>query len=137
MQTQRTFLILVGAVLGIFILMLFFFSNTSANNQNPENPVLDGKTQIAGGYQEVYIKALSTGQYDKPQITVKKGIHVRLHFSAEKGAGCGSAFVMRDFGIQLVSKNGSEQIATFTPQKSGTFEYSCMMRMFIGKMTVV
>lgn len=139
-REQRSFLLMVAGCLVVFGLLLFVWSGMKAETPaagqgtGQQNPSIQAD---AGNYQEVYIKALGTGKYDKPMVTVKKGIPVRLHFSAEPSAGCGSVFVMRKFGVQLVSRNGQEQTATFTPEETGTFEYSCSMRMFIGSMTVV
>jgi len=86
--------------------------------------------------QDVYVKALSTGTYDKPEVAVQKGVPVRFHFSAESGAGCGRVLVMEEFGVNLVSRNGEEQVAEFTPQDVGTYEYHCGMHMFVGRMVV-
>gem|GEM_PF-2325365 len=145
-QTQRTFLIFVGGSLAVFVLMMFFFLNSGANAASPSQlnaagdtaPVVNNQpAQNNGSLQDVYIKALATGLYDKQSVTVKKGTPVRLHFSAEPGVGCGRVLIMRKFGVQLISQNGEEQTATFTPNETGTFEYSCSMRMIRGSMTVV
>jgi|GEM_PF-6211940 plastocyanin domain-containing protein len=87
-------------------------------------------------FQEVYIRAQETGFYDKTEITVKKGIPVRLHFSADNGAGCGKYMAIDEFGVKLISKNEEEMIAEFTPQDAGTYYYHCGMWMFKGKMVV-
>lgn len=102
------------------------------------------KTQTSGpdvlvkpGFQEVYIKALSTGTYDKETVTVKKGVPVKLYFSADRDAGCGRAMILDGFNIQLVSRNGETQMAEFTPNREGTYSYHCSMRMFVGRLIVV
>ncbi len=86
--------------------------------------------------QEIYITALSNGQYDKPEVRVKKGELVRLHFNAESGAGCGAYMILDGFNVQLISKNGQEAIAEFTPTEAGTFAYHCSMYMFRGNLIV-
>ena len=134
-QTERKFLLLIIIAVAIFG-GLFFAWNSMKEPQitapNPGNGTGNGN----GVVQEIYLKALSSGNYDKGEITVKKGIPVRLHFSAEPGAGCGRALIISKFKVSLVSKNGEEQIAQFTPAQEGTFEYSCSMRMFTGKLKV-
>ncbi|MCR4368619.1 MAG: cupredoxin domain-containing protein [archaeon] len=105
----------------------------NVDNNAPPNEI----TQGPGTMQEVYLKALGTGVYDKQKITVKRGIPVRLHFSAEQNSGCGKFFMIPKYGVQLVSRNGEEQTAVFTPNEAGVFEYSCSMRMFVGKLEVV
>lgn len=87
--------------------------------------------------QEVRIRALSNGEYDKPEITVKKGIPVRLHFSADQNAGCGRAMILDGFNIRLTSRNGETQVAEFTPTEEGVYAYHCGMNMFRGRMIVV
>ncbi len=89
-----------------------------------------------GAVQDVYIKALPTGSYDKTEVHVKAGVPVRLHFTAEQGSGCGALFILDGFGIQLTSLNAVEQVATFTPTTPGTYEYHCGMHMFVGRMIV-
>ncbi len=91
---------------------------------------------VTGPVQDVYIKALSTGFYDKQEVTVKKGIPVRLHFSTDGRAGCGSVLFMEKFGVRLAPLSGQESVATFTPTESGTFAYHCSMNMFRGRMVV-
>lgn len=92
--------------------------------------------QAQGEAQEVYIHALPTGAYDRPEVRVKAGEPVRLHFIADPGSGCGAQLLMEEFAVNLVSRNSAEQVATFTPQKPGTYEYHCGMHMFVGRMIV-
>ncbi|MEM2963126.1 MAG: cupredoxin domain-containing protein [Candidatus Anstonellales archaeon] len=87
--------------------------------------------------QDIYIRALSTGRYDKDRIEVKKGVPVRLHFSADKNAGCGRQLVIYGLNVRAISKSGEEQIVDFIPNREGTFEYNCGMRMFRGGKLVV
>jgi len=119
------------AVLGLLIVVFMAGSASSARPpvaQQPSSPVV---LPSASGVQEVYVKALNSGLYDRPELRVKAGAPVRLHFSAEGYAGCGKVFVMRDFGVTLISRNGEEQVAEFTPSL-GKYEYACSMRMFRG-----
>ncbi len=98
-----------------------------------------GATQPAA--QDVYVKALggaNFGTYDNNQITVKKGVPVKLHFTAEPSAGCGQTLVVYGLNVRVTSRNGQEAVAEFTPKDAGTYEYSCSMHMFgPGKLTVI
>lgn len=85
-------------------------------------------TAPSGGAQEVYLKATGSG-YDKSEITVKKGIPVRLHFTAQN-AGCGSYLVIYGLDVKVLSRNGEEAVVEFTPEQEGTYQYSCGMRMY-------
>lgn len=92
--------------------------------------------QAAGGaaqaqdVQDVYIRALANGAYDTQEISVKKGVPVRLHFTAEPNAGCGRMLVIYGLGVEAVSRSGEEQVVEFTPEEEGTYEYNCGMRMW-------
>ena len=132
-----------GLILALVIGAYFVFGTTVLNPE--KSSVSAQKTQVAktndnqpnqqnsaaspdGGIQEVYLKATGYG-YDKSEITVKKGIAVRLHFTAEN-AGCGSYLVIYGLNVKALSKNGQEAITEFTPQQEGTYQYSCGMHMF-------
>ena len=79
---------------------------------------------------DVYIKALSDGKYDNQVLTVKKGVPVRLHFTADPNAGCGKEMVIYGMGISATSNNGEEDVVEFVPQQEGTYQISCGMRMW-------
>ncbi|MBI5553457.1 MAG: cupredoxin domain-containing protein [Candidatus Diapherotrites archaeon] len=132
-KSQRMVLLLFGGFLVAFLVLLAWWGTTLAQPSGPAGV----KNPVSGAVQDVYIKALSTGVYDNREVVVKKGIPVRLHFSAESGAGCGRVLIMKKFNVSLLSRNGEEQVAEFTPQETGAFEYSCSMRMFVGQMVVV
>src|SRR3989338_9672731 len=90
---------------------------------------------VAGDAQKVYLRALSTGVYDKQTLTVAAGRPVELHFTADLNAGCGRLLVVPDFKVQLIS-NGDEKVATFTPANPGRYPYRCGMNMFRGTLEV-
>ncbi len=99
-------------------------------------PQYAGNIAAGAQVQDVYIKALSTGRYDNSQVAVRKGVPVRLHFSADSGAGCGKAFYLDEFNVRLTSYNGEDSVAQFTPQQEGTYPYHCGMWMFRGNLVV-
>jgi len=99
-------------------------------------PELLGVASGQPAVQDVYIRALKDGTYDKEEIAVRSGEPVRLHFTADPDAGCGRQLVVYGLGVKLVSRNGEESVAEFTPS-GGTYEYSCGMRMWgPGRMVV-
>ncbi|MFA6530398.1 MAG: cupredoxin domain-containing protein [Candidatus Micrarchaeia archaeon] len=125
--------------------------NPNVGCSNPENVCLSPPTsngsganagqqangvQPAGSIQKISIRALSSGQYDNPEIHVKVGIPVRLTFTADNGAGCGKYMAIDEFGVKLTSRNGEDEVAEFTPQNPGTYYYHCGMWMFKGKLVV-
>ena len=141
-NTNTMFLLMVVAVVLIFAFLANSFM-AAGNNANGNSGTLTG--QVANGIaqnqqpsNDVYIKALNSFSYDPQQVTVNKGQPVKIHFTAEPNVGCGRQLVIYGLGLNAVSKNGEEQIIEFTPQKEGTFEYNCGMRMMKpGKLVVV
>lgn len=110
-------------------------TNSGSGSTSPNEGVVANPST---GLQEIYIKALTSGKYDNMKVTVKKGIPVRLHFSAEPGVGCGRALMIYNLNVRAVSQNGQEQVVDFTPNQTGTYQYSCGMGMWgPGKLIVV
>jgi cupredoxin-like protein len=129
--SKTTALLLAGLFLAIVVGgYVVFGASGSAGTTRSGGPDVSGSQA-----QDVYIKALGTGSYDNPQVTVKRGIPVRLHFSTDGHAGCGSALYLDAFNVKLVS-SGEEEVAQFTPEQDGTFPYHCGMNMFRGRMIV-
>lgn len=73
-----------------------------------------------------------------PDITVKKGIPVRWEIQADQGSltGCNYRMILRDFKLGVEMGYGTNVIE-FTPEKTGTFQYTCWMGMISGKIKVV
>lgn len=72
-----------------------------------------------------------------PSITVQKGVPVRfnLHVEAKNLNGCNSAIVIPEFNIQKKLVVG-DNIIEFTPEKAGTFGYTCWMGMISSEIKV-
>lgn len=77
-------------------------------------------------------------RYGYPAITVKAGIPVKWTLSADKGAlnGCNSALVIPEYNIQKALEVG-DNIIEFTPERTGTFTYTCWMGMIRSTIQVV
>ncbi len=131
---KTTAYLLVGLVIVALFGAYIVFSAPGPGNQGS----VVGNSSVQGGpAQDIYIKALRDGSYDTKEVTVKKGLPVRLHFTADPGAGCGRQIVIYGMNIKASSLNGEEDVVEFTPQQAGTFEYSCGMRMWRpGKLVV-
>lgn len=80
---------------------------------------------------------LDNGRY-KP-ITVQKGIPVKWTIEAGQRDinGCNNAINIPEYGIRGFELKSGENIIEFTPDKSGTFVYTCWMGMIRSKITVV
>jgi len=109
--------------------------NTSAGGRQAQEA--EGQKAQDNWVQDIYIRALSSGTYDKLEVSVKKGIPVRLHFTADPGAGCGRQIVLYGLDAKALSRNGEEAVVEFTPRNAGTYTYSCGMMMWgPGKLVV-
>lgn len=155
---KTTALVFVGLVLAVLLGAYTVFSTSESGNQGvitqgnvPVQPSSAPIQQIKAGCgcgggatlnsssatlvntsnaQDIYIKALSNGKYDKQELDVKKGMPVRLHFTADPDAGCGKEMVIYGMGISATSNNGEEDVVEFVPQQEGTYQISCGMRMW-------
>ena len=88
----------------------------------------------AGGVQEVMIGV--RGGYDPAEVRVKKGVPVRLIFDRQETAGCSEEIVLPDFGIRRFLPAHQKTTVEFTPERAGTYEFTCGMSMLRGRLTV-
>ena len=97
-----------------------------------------GNTNIvsAAGNGEIQKITLSMKNYNYYPNTIKVKEGVPVEITLDEGVvGCYRAFTIRDFGVQVYSKTPNEKI-TFTPNKKGTFGFSCAMGMGRGTLIV-
>ncbi len=118
------------------VLLLLLIGCAQSQTGSSQQPQASYTPDNSPDAQKVSVRALDTGLYDNAQITVKAGQPVEFIFSADKGSGCGRQLLIPAFNVNMVSKDGEPHTATFTPQKPGTYEYHCGMKMFRGKLVV-
>lgn len=92
------------------------------------------KTKIVGGVQEIH-STLTSGRY--PNINVKKGIPVKWVIDVPSGTinGCNYKMLLQEYGVEHEFKEGENTIE-FTPEKTGTIQYTCWMGMIRGNIFV-
>jgi plastocyanin domain-containing protein len=88
----------------------------------------------AGGVQEVTIAV--RGGYDPADVRVRRGVPVRLVFDRQETSGCSEEVVLPDFGIKRFLPAHQKTVVEFTPEKAGTYEFTCGMSMLRGRLTV-
>ena len=88
----------------------------------------------AGGVQEVTIAV--QGGYSPAQVRVKRGAPVRLVFDRQETSSCSEEVVIPEFGIRRFLPAFQKTAVEITPQKAGTFDFTCGMSMLRGKLTV-
>ncbi len=104
-------------------------------SQQVQQQVAATPPPAAAGVQEITITAESV-QYNPSSFAVKKGVPVKLTIKADRSAGCTRSFVFPEFNIRSTIPTGGSQTFEFTPTKTGTFPFSCVMSMARGTMTV-
>ena len=106
----------------------------------PDPPLqsdLDNQEVSATIEDGVQVAQLGWGKfnYAPSVIHLKKGIPAKIIADPNKLQGCFRSLVIPDMGIQFqVTKENST--LEFTPQKEGTFTFSCSMGMGSGKIVV-
>ena len=125
--------VLVVAFMGFLAMSGNIGGRNSAGAQAAAQvPASAGGQPSGGQVQEVEVRALASGGYDNPTVNVKAGVPVKFDFSADPNAGCGRQIIIDNVGVNLVSRNGETESATFTPQNPGQYKFHCGMNMFRG-----
>ncbi len=87
--------------------------------------------RAAGGVQEVVVTV--RGGYDPALIRVRHGEPVRIVFDRQEESGCSEEVVFPDFRLQRFLAPFARTAVEFTPERPGTYEFTCGMRMLRGK----
>ena len=85
-----------------------------------------------GGVQEVTVTV--KGGYQPAAVTVKAGRPVRLVFDRQETSGCSEEVVLADFGVRKFLPAHQKTAVEVTPQRPGTYEFTCGMSMLRGKL---
>ena len=84
-----------------------------------------------------YITSTLQAGRSYPDITVKAGEPVKWTVEVPDGSvnGCNYKIIQQDLGIEYAFDEG-ENVIEFTPEKAGTYTYTCWMGMITGKIYV-
>ncbi len=129
----------VSAVLVIFLGIGMFNTGMSLSGfltfDAPTKDLSEFEIKMEDGYQIVEIDIQSRG-YDP--IAVRRGIPVRFNLRATEETlnGCNNAIRIPEFGIRKKLSPG-DNIVEFTPDKLGTFTFTCWMGMIRSSITVI
>ncbi len=91
-------------------------------------------TGTGNGPQEVLVRV--DGGYSPSSIQVAAGRPVRLSFDRADTSGCSEEVVLPDFGIRKFLPTGAVTTVEFTPDRPGTYEFTCGMSMLRGRLIV-
>ena len=146
MNSEQIFWAIAVFLAGGFFLFLAFGSGFVSQASAVQQPAPGASGYAAGqqaggqaaevknGVQEVQFYVQGANYYPNP-IRVKKGIPVRLVADMGRIPGCSRSIVIPEFGIRKVVREG-DNVIEFTPDKSGTFSFSCSMGMYRGTIVV-
>lgn len=88
----------------------------------------------AAGVQQVTITV--QGGYQPAHVKVKQGSPVRLVFDRQETSGCSEEVVFPDFGIRRFLPAHRQTTVEITPERAGSYEFTCGMSMLRGRLTV-
>jgi len=91
--------------------------------------------QTIGGVQDITIKVVGP-DFVPSDITVTKGVPVRLNVDGRKAVGCMTTFLIPSLNIRAQLKQGDNYFE-FTPEKTGNIPFSCGMNMARGVIRVI
>jgi plastocyanin domain-containing protein len=91
-------------------------------------------TAGAGGVQEVTIAV--RGGYDPAEVRLTKGVPVRLVFDRQETSGCSEEVVIPEFGVRKFLPAFQKTAVEITPDRAGSFDFTCGMSMLRGKLIV-
>jgi hypothetical protein len=97
-------------------------------------PAKESAKAGAKAVQEVTI--IVAGSYEPSEVKLKKGVPARLRFVRKDTGGCAEQLIIPDFGVKQVLPGLSETVVEFTPDKAGSFPFTCGMRMMKGTLVV-
>lgn len=88
----------------------------------------------SGGVQELAITV--QGGYSPANIVVKQGVPVRLTFRRMETSSCSERVVFPDFNLSRKLPEHEAVTVEFTPDKDGTYSFTCGMGMYKGTLIV-
>lgn len=90
--------------------------------------------ELVGGLQRLRVTV--KGGYSPDTLVVKRGRPVRIDFDRQESASCSDTVVFSDFGISQPLPAFKTTPVEFTPDKAGTYEFTCGMNMLRGRLVV-
>jgi len=90
--------------------------------------------QMDGGVQDITVKVVGP-DFVPSDITVTKGVPVRLNVDGRKAVGCMTTFLIPSLNIRAQLGKGDNYFE-FTPEKTGNIPFSCGMNMARGVIRV-
>lgn len=111
--------------------------NFGSSKDSASSAAASAASVVQEGDVQVVKTSFTSSGYSPETFTVKAGKPVRWEIDGSGNAGgCRSVFQVPAFKIQKFMSN-DVTIAEFTPDKPGTYSFSCSMGMYRGSFTVI
>ena len=123
MDAAQIAVTITGLLLMVAVAWFFF-----GEREKTVARVAEGGVQVA--------RVLVKGGYAPDTLVVKRGQPVRIEFDRQETSSCSDTVVFGDFGISRPLPAFQTTPVEFTPEKAGTFEFTCGMNMLRGRLIV-
>ena len=113
-------------------------SKGTADTEKASETTTTASTVTSANADETqYVTSTLQAGRSYPDITVKAGEPVKWTVEAPDGSinGCNYKIIQQELGIEHAFDEG-ENVIEFTPEKAGTYTYTCWMGMITGKIYV-
>lgn len=130
----------IFAAIGAVVIISFFIFAANAMLANPGsvpvtgNAVKQTPAQIDEGKQVVKI-TMQGSTYQPDPVVVKQGVPVVFEVDTNSVKGCYRGIQIPAFDVKKIVSEGDNKIE-FTPEKAGTFAFTCYMGMGRGQLVV-
>jgi plastocyanin domain-containing protein len=122
-MSTSDWIVVLGGVAAIAWVNWYFFM--------AEGRAVAAATVMNSGPQQVEIAV--QGGYEPRVVHVKAGRPVRLVFDRQETSSCSEEIVFSDFNIRRFLPAFQKTVVEITPDKPGTYEFTCGMSMLRGK----
>jgi plastocyanin domain-containing protein len=125
MTTSQLAVSLLGVGAIIWVNYYFFAAGrrTAVAVAGPSNGIQRVRIEVQGGYAPAVVR-------------VRAGRPVRLEFFRNETSGCTEEVVLSDFGIRSFLPAHQTTPVEFTPERPGSYEFTCGMGMVRGRIVV-
>jgi plastocyanin domain-containing protein len=124
METSQIIATAMGTLVIVFLAFYFFHPS--------KGKAMEALQHNGTQHQRVIVK----GGYAPNTIHLKRGVPTEIVFDRQEATSCSDEVILPDFGIKTSLPANQQTTVNFTPDKEGTFEFTCGMHMLRGTIVV-
>lgn len=109
--------------IAVLAFCLAFFA--SANAQTNKKPKIQTASVL-----------ITENGYSRTSINLRRGVPARITFLRKTDATCATEVVISAYGVRQSLPLNTSVAVSFTPKRSGEFNFTCGMNMMRGKLVV-